>query len=112
MLGLERGGHLHADPAPSLRHDRVSEAGHEDPFVQEPSADLDRERRLADDDGDDRRLAFEQAEAELREPARKPGVLAATGRRGRVGAQGADRGQRAAGDRSGSAFEKSWGRER
>ena len=63
MLGLERGGHLDADPRRPFRDDGVPEARDEDAPLEQPLAEADRERGLAENDRDDRRLAREGVES-------------------------------------------------
>src|SRR5687767_13218324 len=59
ILSRVCGAHLAPDARVALRYHRIAEARHEDPFVEHHVTDLNRERRFADDDWHDRRVAFE-----------------------------------------------------
>jgi formate/nitrite transporter len=59
MLLLERGRHLNADSCRPFGHNGEAEARDEDALVEQALAAADSERRLPDDDGDDRRVAVE-----------------------------------------------------
>ena len=75
-----RGGDLATHAGLPLRHYRVTEAGHEDPFGQEQVAHPDGGRGLPEDDGNDRSLTGERLEAQLEEAiAEVVGLLAKAG---------------------------------
>ena len=114
VLLLDRRRHLDANPRRPLRDDRVAEPGDEDALLEQPLAEADRERGLADDDRDDRGLAVERREAELAQPlAERPVSVVqafATSSGSRRSTRTASSAEQAT--VGGRAFEKSCGRER